>query len=178
MSSSCRVASRHDVQVRGELGIVEIDFFTVISNAAKHGFTREEIDRAYQAALASALDLPGRGRPKRSTGKKYDPEYYLRKMADLLISDPKKRVHTAAKEALSEDASPAQYKPSSRHLARAFRQDKRVMSFLEVARCVKQLLPYLIERAERDHDSEEARVLVSLHRMFLGGEREQKFAWN
>jgi hypothetical protein len=105
-----------------ELGIVEIDFFGVISAAAKHGFTREEIDKAYKAALASAVDLPGRGRPKGSLEKGKNIEHYLTQMFHRLRFNPDTPLFPVAKEILGN--APAKWRPTPQHLTRVFKAQR------------------------------------------------------
>jgi hypothetical protein len=120
-----------------ELGVVEIDFFSVITDAAKRGFTRKQIDKAYRAALSNVFNRPAVGRPKGGLEKDKKIAHHLNQLRLLLISDPNKRHFTAANEVLS--GVPARERPSSRHLVKKLREDKKGIRALHRLRSLRKL---------------------------------------
>jgi hypothetical protein len=118
----------------GELGGVEYDFFDVISRATEHGFTPEEIQRAYQAALSQAFNKREKGRPRGGTQKNKNLQVQRTKMRQILISEPTMPLFTAADQVLEE--IPGRERYSSRHLVRTFKKDKKealIRGFLQLA---------------------------------------------
>ena len=112
-----------------ELGVVEIDFFSIITDAAKQGFTRKEIDQAYRAASSTAFNRPSPGRPKGSRVKDKKIEDLVRQLRLILITNPDKKYFTAVAEVLTR--VPARERPSSRHLVKTLREDEKGMRALD-----------------------------------------------
>jgi hypothetical protein len=129
-----------------ELAGVEYDFFEIVCSAAKRGFTRKDIDRAYRAASAQALCDRPRGRPDRSFGKMKNTENHLNNMRDTLILDPDKAPFTVAREVLSD--IPINGKPTPQHLARVFKKNKKLSLYLQILSLLKKLARYEEQRGK------------------------------
>jgi hypothetical protein len=130
-----------------ELGVVEIDFFSIINDAAKHGFTRKEIDKAYRAASSNVFNQPALGRPKGSHDKVKKIDHHLDQLRLSLISSPDKHNFTAANEVLS--SVPTRERPSSRHLVKKLREDKKGIRALHRLQSLRQLS--VLARELRQH---------------------------
>ena len=125
----------------GRLAGLEYDLFDVISRAIECGLEPEDIERAYQAALAQLVKKRERGRPPGSLTKGKNVEHHLRRVREILISDPNMNVSTAISNVLNN--IPAADRPHPKYLERKFRDGNGalIVGFLRRLRRVSPFMP-------------------------------------
>ena len=131
-----------------ELSGVELDFFSVITDAIKSGIGHKEIEAACRAAFSQAFNKRTPG--KRGVGKIKNIERHEAKMLEVLIADPKKKIFTVAKEVLQNVPERGRLTPE--HLAKKFKANRKAIRHREILRLLKLILESLDGRSVDDQE--------------------------